>query len=488
VNYDANGNQIGDQVHTNYVWNVENRMVQQLTPASGGGWYGGTGYSYDPSGRRAMKNVNADPAGTVTGTGYGAGTWEFYLYGLNGRKMATIDCGYATGHLQSCQVTGQNAYFAGQMIAEGGWSVVTDRLGSVRANGYSDSGNIKYFPYGAEQTATTEGVTKFATYIRDAVGQDYAEQRYYSAGIGRFWSVDPGGIATSNPRNPISWNRYAYVNDDPVNIYDPSGGIANCPPGTFPAGTGFNMYCASPNLCDDAPLLCMSYGPAYGSPGNTSGAGGLDSPTLLNEWANLSTECQQALESAPSLSGPNTNSIDAQRVHALNRAISDEGWLGQAVAGMLPVGGADITWELLAAIGIEETGFRNIPQAGGGQGAGVFQIDLGANPSVSRSQAFDIQWSADWAANYLYNNMTYLATQFPNLSPTQLLQATAASYNLGPGGISGNPNTIDVGTTPGNLWEQRSCAHELLSIGYDKNILRISTDGISCGLVLYGDR
>jgi YD repeat-containing protein len=58
VNYDSNGNQIGDQVYTNYVWNVENRMVQQLTAGSGGTWYGGTGWSYDPSGRRVMKNVN----------------------------------------------------------------------------------------------------------------------------------------------------------------------------------------------------------------------------------------------------------------------------------------------------------------------------------------------------------------------------------------------------------------------------------------------
>jgi RHS repeat-associated protein len=177
-----------------------------------------------------MKNVNADPQGTITGTGYGAGTWEFYFYGLNGRKMGTIDCGYATGHLQSCQLTGQNAYFAGKLIVENGGTVATDRLGSVRANGYADSGNIKYFPYGAEQTATTEGVTKFATYTRDAVGQDYAEQRYYNAGMGRFWSPDPGGIKAADRRNPASWNLYAYVHGDPINLNDPRGMDPNCGP------------------------------------------------------------------------------------------------------------------------------------------------------------------------------------------------------------------------------------------------------------------
>jgi RHS repeat-associated protein len=55
------------------------------------------------------------------------------------------------------------------------------------------------------------------------VGQDYADQRYYSAGMGRFWSPDRGGIKTANPLNPFTWNRYAYANGDPVNFNDPRG-------------------------------------------------------------------------------------------------------------------------------------------------------------------------------------------------------------------------------------------------------------------------
>ena len=210
VNYDANGNQIGDQVYTNYKWDPENRMVQQLSPA-GGSWYGGTGYTYDPGGRRVMKNVNADPQGTNTGTGYGAGTWEFYFYGLNGRKMATIGCTYNTGYLELCHVSGENVYFAGQMIVDNGGPVVTDRLGSVRGDGSQYSPNYQYYPYGAEQAPAGSGMTKFGTYFRDAIGQDYAEQRYYNAGMGRFWSPDPGGIKTAVPSDPGSWNRYGYA-------------------------------------------------------------------------------------------------------------------------------------------------------------------------------------------------------------------------------------------------------------------------------------
>jgi len=50
---------------------------------------------------------------------------------------------------------------------------------------------------------------------------DYAVQRYYNANYGRFWSPDPDPSA--NLADPVTWNRYAYVGDGPVNRADPSG-------------------------------------------------------------------------------------------------------------------------------------------------------------------------------------------------------------------------------------------------------------------------
>ena len=67
------------------------------------------------------------------------------------------------------------------------------------------------------------GRDKFGTYFRDAVGQDYADQRYYNAGMGRFFNVDPGGIKTASPSRPSSWNRYSYVESDPINSSDRHG-------------------------------------------------------------------------------------------------------------------------------------------------------------------------------------------------------------------------------------------------------------------------
>jgi uncharacterized protein RhaS with RHS repeats len=45
--------------------------------------------------------------------------------------------------------------------------------------------------------------------------------RYYSAGLSRFLSVDPGD--DTDPENPQSWNRYAYVRNNPLSHFDPDG-------------------------------------------------------------------------------------------------------------------------------------------------------------------------------------------------------------------------------------------------------------------------
>jgi hypothetical protein len=127
----------------------------------------------------------------------------------------------------------------------------------------------------------------------------------------------------------------------------------------------------------------------------------------------------------------------------LDRALAAKDTLVSATSG------TTIEWVMLAAIGIRETGFRNINQADG-YGVGIFQIDLGQNPDVSEAHASDLAWSARWAANRLSTNLATLARNYPNLSAVNLVQATAASWNLGIGGISGTPDTIDVGSTGGN--------------------------------------
>jgi hypothetical protein len=63
--------------------------------------------------------------------------------------------------------------------------------------------------------------------------------RYYNPSLQRFLTIDPIG---GTPRNPQSWNRYAYVSNNPINFKDALGlaaaaagsspGNVDCPPGT----------------------------------------------------------------------------------------------------------------------------------------------------------------------------------------------------------------------------------------------------------------
>ena len=160
--YDANGdpvplNSTGAPI---YVWDVENRLItNQPTTATP------VNYSYDPWGRRIWKEVPGYQGSATTG--------EIYFYGVTGQKMETYS--FSIGNSFSASLEGINVYFGKKLLQSKGAWVVTDKLGTVRAN--ASLGAMNYFPYGEGRTSTANGVEKFGTYTRDGIGQDYAEQR-----------------------------------------------------------------------------------------------------------------------------------------------------------------------------------------------------------------------------------------------------------------------------------------------------------------------
>ncbi|MGA8808308.1 MAG: RHS repeat-associated core domain-containing protein [Thermoanaerobaculia bacterium] len=90
-------------------------------------------------------------------------------------------------------------------------------------------GKHAYYPFGAEMNLTpTESATelmKFTGHERDIVAAtngsvDYMHARYYNANLARFLSVDP---VLGDPKQPQSWNRYAYVMNNPTGATDPNG-------------------------------------------------------------------------------------------------------------------------------------------------------------------------------------------------------------------------------------------------------------------------
>jgi len=225
---------VTDQNGTHYTYDVANRMVSA-------GVAGGTEYY----------QYTADNKRVVT---YAAnGTSTVVIYGAFGEKLATVNGGVYN-----------NVYFAGRLIARDAlagqpldsYFVAVDRLGSVRTT-------ASYLPYGEEISATANGTVKFATYTRDAsTGLDYADQRFYSSTYGRFLSADRFQRA-AKVWDSMSWNKYSYVQNDPVNKFDPTG----------------REYC-DPDDADD-PCYCDGTGYYYcygegggGGNGGTGASGG----------------------------------------------------------------------------------------------------------------------------------------------------------------------------------------------------------------------
>lgn len=79
-------------------------------------------------------------------------------------------------------------------------------------------------PYGERQENPTDaafGNIGYTGHTQDAdSGLVYMQARYYDPVIGRFMAVDPVGV---NAGKPVSFNRYAYANNNPYLYVDPDG-------------------------------------------------------------------------------------------------------------------------------------------------------------------------------------------------------------------------------------------------------------------------
>jgi len=180
--YDANGNTVGMPGLTGVSYDGFNRLKTA----------NGDRYWYDAENRRVAKND------------------RIYVYGANGKMIAAYQAAYV-GEALTKTLLERKYYFGGRDVG-----VFEDRLGTAQYAG------ARYYPYGEEYNVANERV-KYGTYWRDAsTGLDYAVNRYYAAGYGRFLTADPFE-GSGNPADPQSWNRYAYVGGDPINRNDETG-------------------------------------------------------------------------------------------------------------------------------------------------------------------------------------------------------------------------------------------------------------------------
>jgi RHS repeat-associated protein len=208
-----------------------------VNPISGGG------LQYDASG-----NSTGDGSVLYDATGQmnsypGGPTQSFDGDGLRAKK---IESGVTTYYLRSSVLGGQvvselnssgqwtrgYVYLGGQMVAiqansSANWTHqdpvtksqrVTDSSGAVIST-------VDLDPWGQETGRSSNQAFqphRFTSYDRDADGGDDAMMRRYWSYWARFSQPDPyeGSYDLTDPQ---SFNRYAYVQNDPVSYVDPSG-------------------------------------------------------------------------------------------------------------------------------------------------------------------------------------------------------------------------------------------------------------------------
>jgi RHS repeat-associated protein len=118
---------------------------------------------------------------------------------------------------------------------------------------------------------TIQGST---TGLYDFLFREYAQ-------YGRWISPDPAGLGAVDPTNPQSWNRYAYVVNNPTGLVDPLGldffgclldvsNGGNCGGGGG-IGGGPCVFVLEYVICPLPPLIILPSGPG-GIPGSGSGA------------------------------------------------------------------------------------------------------------------------------------------------------------------------------------------------------------------------
>jgi RHS repeat-associated protein len=205
--YDANGNQVTRIVGSdtyNLSYDAENRLVEvkknNNTVAT---------FTYDGDGQCVISTIGTTTTGFVgdhTEWKVGAASQPTRYYNAGGMRLATRLDGVMyyplTDHLGS---TGMTTDASGNQVAE------------IRYKAWGES----RYTYGTQQTKHT--YTGQYSNVSD-FGLMYYNARWYDPLLSRFSSAD---TMVPQPGNPQDWDRYGYINNNPVNGTDPTGHFAN---------------------------------------------------------------------------------------------------------------------------------------------------------------------------------------------------------------------------------------------------------------------
>lgn len=201
TSYNSTGDVLNDGLHS-YGWDVYNRptTIDAVT------------VTYDAFGRL----VEQTKAGVSTEMEYSPTGFKMQL--LSGQSFSKAFVPMPGGTEEVWQSSGASPYYR-----HADWLGSSRFASTASRTMYND---LAYAPFGEPyaQSGST-GVTdiSFAGNDENTVTNLYDAQ-FREYGIqGRWPSPDPAGLAAANPANPQSWNRYAYVMNNPLGVTDPTG-------------------------------------------------------------------------------------------------------------------------------------------------------------------------------------------------------------------------------------------------------------------------
>lgn len=206
VSYDANGNLKTDNLNT-YTWDPN-----WGNPAS----VNSTNLIYDANGLMVEQQNGS--------------TYTQILYGPSGKTA--IMSGQSLVKAFVYLPGGGTAIYNSSGGSQPAYYRHADWLGSSRLTSTAARGAISdmaYAPFGEQYAITGTADPSFTGQNADTNSTLYDFPfREQSPTQGRWISPDPAGMAAVDPTNPQSWNRYAYVANDPLSSVDPLGLAGVC--------------------------------------------------------------------------------------------------------------------------------------------------------------------------------------------------------------------------------------------------------------------
>ena len=205
--YDADGNLTSDSVHS-YSWDSDGNSIT----------IDSVGLTFD-----ALDRVVEQKSGTI---------YTQIVYSALGNKLALMK-GQTLAEAFVPLSGGATAVYNSSGLA---YYRHADWLGSSRFASTSTRTlyyDGAYAPYGENYAETGTADRNFTGQNQDTISSgpyplyDFLRREHHPT-WGRWVSPDPAGLAAADPANPQSWNRYAYVLNNPCALVDPFGLATVC--------------------------------------------------------------------------------------------------------------------------------------------------------------------------------------------------------------------------------------------------------------------